>query len=164
MRRCIFCALLFTLTPVIEPVMLHRAFVWAVRDYHKLKLEDTTAVVCDNTSSNSGMGPTGGWVVQTNRFHPGCKICRIPCTCHVLHIGWGKGRTKLMGKLPSIKERFTDHPWNLYWLVYKEFGLQDPRFVLPPLTTSVALPVCLTPPFTCCYCHYRILLLRQTCC
>jgi hypothetical protein len=32
-----------------------------------------------------------------------------------------------MGKLPKISERFTDHPWNLYWLCYKELGKQDPR-------------------------------------
>jgi hypothetical protein len=83
-------------------------------------------------------------VVHLNRFH-GCKIARVPCTCHVLHIGWGKGRVKLMGKLPSIKDRFTHHPWNLYWLAYKEFGRQDPRFVLPPVIIFKLARCCLTP-------------------
>jgi hypothetical protein len=105
------------------------------------------AIVCDNTSSNSGLGTTGGWVAQCNRFYKNCQIARIPCTCHVLHIGWGKGRVRLMGKLPSIKERFTHHAWNLYWLCYKEFGLQDPRFVLQPFTHCYCDRVLLCPIF-----------------
>jgi hypothetical protein len=106
-----------------------KAIVWAIQEFHKLELKDALGFICYNISGNSGLGKTGGFVIQIVRKykHLGVRMFRIPCTSHVLHIGWGNGRVELMGKLPSIKERWTVHPWNLYWLCYKEFGLQDPK-------------------------------------
>jgi hypothetical protein len=126
----------------------NKAIAWAIGEYHKLELKLALAFICDNTNSNSGTGKVGGFVVQMSREHdipmfriPCTGICFLisssfrhiigcsysPCSVHVLHIGWGAGRVHLMGKLPKISERFTVHPWNLYWLCYKELGKQDPR-------------------------------------
>jgi hypothetical protein len=103
-----------------------KAVVWALTHYHGLELAACLGFICDNTASNSGEGIIGGFVAQIRRRY-NVPWVRVPCTLHVVHIGWGHGRKVLMGPLPTMEQRFTVHLWNLQWLCYKEFGVQSPR-------------------------------------